>query len=325
MSVAWGILSTAAINDRILPGLRESDAIDIRAVASRDEATAVAYARERGIQRAYGSYEALLADPDVEAVYVPLPNSLHAEWTLRALEAGKHVLCEKPFTPRAADVERVFEVARRAGLLVMEGFMYRHNPQTLKLGELVREGAVGDVQLIRSSFRFAMHDPDDIRLSTELEGGSLMDLGSYCVNISRFLAGEPEEVVAEQVIGPTGVDVRFMAVLRFADEVVAQFDDAVSLPLRAEIEVAGSEGSLLVEDPWLCGRPGITLQRGDELERIDVEPANSYRLEFENLGAAIRGDAEPRLGYEDALGQARTIEALFRSVREGARVRVDAA
>jgi predicted dehydrogenase len=323
MTVAWGILSTAAINDRVLPGLRESDRLEVLAVASRDGDTVDGYARERGIERAYRGYDALLADGDIDAVYVPLPNALHVEWTLRALEAGKHVLCEKPFTPHSADVGRVFDVARRYGLVVMEGFMYRHNPQTLKLRQLVDAGTIGPVQLIRSRFRFTTTDPGDIRLSAELDGGSLMDLGSYCVSISRFLAGEPEQVVAEQVVGPTGVDIRFAALLRFPDGVLAQFDDALSLPLRADIEVAGDGGSLFVEDPFLCGAPGIELQRDGGTQRIDVEREDSYRLEFENLSAAILGDAEPRLGYDDALGQARTIEALLRSVREGRPVRLD--
>jgi D-xylose 1-dehydrogenase (NADP+, D-xylono-1,5-lactone-forming) len=316
MSVSWGLLSTAAINDRVLPGLARSEQVRVVAVASRDAAKVQAYAAERGIPRAHSSYDALLADPQVEAVYVNLPNSLHTEWTLRALEAGKHVLCEKPMTPRAADVERVFELARRRDLQVMEGFMYRHNPQTLKLAELVGAGAVGAVQLIRSSFRFRATDSDDIRLSPALEGGSLMDVGAYCVNITRLVAGEPTHLYGEEIAGPSGVDVRFSGILRFATDVIGLFDAAVSLPAHAEIEIFGEEGSLFVKDPWLCGHPRIEIRRNDTVEHINVEAADSYRLEFENFSAAVHGRADVLIGYDDAVGQARTIEALFRSARE---------
>jgi D-xylose 1-dehydrogenase (NADP+, D-xylono-1,5-lactone-forming) len=317
--VRWGFLSTARINDRVLDGgVRDAQSVEVLAVAGRDKGRVETYARERGIERAYAGYDALLADPDVEAVYISLPNSMHAEWSVRALEAGKHVLCEKPFTRRAEDVERAFEAARRNDRLLMEAFMYRHNPQTLELKRLVDDGAIGTLQAIRCGFRWPVDDPDDIRLSSELEGGSLMDLGAYCVNICRYLAGEPERVHGEQVVNAAGVDLRFAGTLTFVSGVVAQFDDAVTLPPFAEIEVAGETGSLLVDDPWLCRRPGIRLRRGEEsVEDLPVAAAESYGLEFENFSAAIRGAEAPRLGYEDAIGQARTIEALYRSADEG--------
>ena len=292
MSVAWALLSTAAINDRVLPSLAASDQIRVVAVASRDPAKVRAYAAERGIERAHGSYDALLADPQVEAVYVNLPNSLHTEWTLRALEAGKHVLCEKPMTPRAADVERVFDLARRRDLYVMEGFMYRHNPQTLKLVQLVNEGVVGAVKLVRSSFRFRAIDPQDIRLSPALEGGSLMDVGAYCVNITRLLAGEPTRLYGEEVVGPSGVDVRFSGILRFADDVIGQFDAAVSLPARAEIEIFGEEGSLFVKDPWLCGHPGIEIRRDDTAEHIGIACQASRECDSRPEGEEKPGQQE---------------------------------
>jgi xylose dehydrogenase (NAD/NADP) len=323
MSVSWGFLSTAFINDWVLDELQGCDEVDVVAVASRDAAKAEKYAKERGIERAHASYEALLEDPDVEAVYVPLPNSMHTEWTLRALEAGKHVLVEKPFTSRGEDVERVFELARKKDLLVMEAFMYRHNPQTLALARLIDEGAIGTLQTINSTWRVRNDDPDSIRFVPALEGGSLGDVGSYCVSITRLLAGEPEQVYAEQVLGETGVPLRFFGVLRFPGGVVGHFDDAITSPMRGMIEVSGDLGWLTITDPFLCKTPGIELHREDEVERIAVESGKSYRLEFENLSAAIRGKEEPRLGYEDALGQARTMEALTRSATEGRPVRLD--
>jgi xylose dehydrogenase (NAD/NADP) len=326
VGVAWGLLSTARINSAVLAGARASDRVDVIAVASRDAAQAETYAREQGIERAYGGYGALLEDPDVEAVYIPLPNSLHVEWTLRALEAGKHVLCEKPFSRRAEEAEQAFAVAERAGLVLSEGFMWRHHPQAAKLEQLVGEGAIGRLRLVRAAFSFrlaAVHGANDARFSPELDGGSLMDVGCYCVSAIRLVAGEPERVSAEQVVGPSGVDVAFAATLRFPGDVLAHFDCGFVTPFRDELEVVGDEASLFVDDPWHIRAPGIDLRRELESERIPVEPANSYRLELENVSDAIRGEAALLLGRDDALGQARVIESLYRSADAGAPVDVN--
>jgi D-xylose 1-dehydrogenase (NADP+, D-xylono-1,5-lactone-forming) len=316
--VAWGFISTAQINEKMIAGARLSDSVRLLAIASRDRERADAYARENGFERAYGSYDALLEDPDVEAVYISLPNSLHVEWSIRALEAGKHVLCEKPLTRRPEEAARAFDVAERAGRLLMEAFMYRHNPQTRRLEELVAAGSVGRAQLIRSAFSFPLHDQSNVRLNAELDGGSLMDLGCYCISGSRLLAGEPEQVFAEQVVGTAGVDVRVCATMRFSGDVVAQFDSGLSLANRDELEVVGDEGSLFLDDPWHCRAPVIEVRREDGVERIALEPVNSYMLELENLGAAVRGLAAPLLGRQDAVAQARVIEALYRSAEQGA-------
>jgi D-xylose 1-dehydrogenase (NADP+, D-xylono-1,5-lactone-forming) len=316
-AVRWGILSTAKINDLVLAGAAESDRVEVLAVASRDAARADAYARERVIERAYGSYEALFADPDLEAVYIPLPNSMHVEWAIQALEAGKHVLCEKPFTRRAGEAELAFDAADRAGRILMEAFMYRHNPQTARLVELVAGGAIGRLRVVRAAFSFPLADTGDVRLSRELDGGALMDVGCYCVSGTRLLAGEPVEVYGRQVLAASGVDELFTASMRFPDDVLAQFDVALVVPVRDELEAIGEDGSLFLDDPWHCGRPVIEVRTADGVEEIAVEPANSYRLELENLSDAIRSSAEPLLGREDALGQARTIEALYRSADEG--------
>jgi D-xylose 1-dehydrogenase (NADP+, D-xylono-1,5-lactone-forming) len=323
MSTKWGIISTAHINRLVLAGARESDRVDVVAVASRDRERAEAYARENQIERAHGSYESLLADPDVEAVYISLPNSLHVEWSVRALEAGKHVLCEKPLDRRPAEVERAFDAAERAGRLLTEAFMYRHSPQTARLTELVDGGAIGTLRVVRSSFSFGLGDPGNVRLAADLDGGALMDVGCYCVSGSRLLAGEPLQVYGEQVTGPSGVDVLFAGMLRFPDDVVAHFDCGFVLPDRDELEVVGSEGSLFLDDPWHAREPVIELRREGAVEEIALEPANSYRLELENLSDAIAGRAEPLLGRADAVGQARAIEALYRSADAGTPVALD--
>jgi D-xylose 1-dehydrogenase (NADP+, D-xylono-1,5-lactone-forming) len=314
-AVSWGFLSTAKINDLVLAGARESDRVDVVAVASRDSERAEAHARERGIERAHGSYEALLEDPDVEAIYISLPNSLHVEWSIRALEAGKHVLCEKPLSRRADDTERAVEAAERAGRLLMEAFMYRHNPQTSRLEDLVESGAVGRLRLVRAAFSFPLRNPADVRLNAGLDGGALMDVGCYCVSACRLLAGEPLEVHGEQVEGASGVDELFAGVMRFPD-VLAVIDCGLVLPVRDELEAIGEEGSIFLDDPWHCRRPAIELRTADGVEQIEIERANSYRLELENLSDAIRGRAKPLLGREDAVSQARTIEALYRSAAE---------
>jgi predicted dehydrogenase len=315
--VRWGIVSLAGINERVLPELEDSDAIELVAVASRSEQAARRYAEERGFARAHGSYEALLADPDVEAVYVPLPNSMHVEWAIRALEAGKHVLCEKPLGRRAAEVKRAFDAADGAGRILMEAFMYRHHPQTRRASELVAEGAIGELRVVRSRFGFTLGEGENIRLRPELDGGALMDVGCYCVSGARLLAGEPETVIGTQVLGPSGVDVRFAATLLFDGAVLGQFDCGLDVPDNSLLELVGSDGTLSIATPFLVGAPGIELVRGGATERVEVAPAPAYRLQFENVSAAIRGAAEPLLGREDALGQARAIEALYRSAERG--------
>ena len=318
MSTKWGIISTAHINRLVLAGARESEQVDVIAVASRDQARAEAYARDQGIERAYGSYEALLADPDVEAVYISLPNSLHVEWSIHALEAGKHVLCEKPLDRRPEEVERAFDAADRAGRILAEAFMWRHNPQTAKLLELVGSGAIGELRLVRSAFSFSLDEPENVRLAADLDGGALMDVGCYCVSGSRLLGGEPESVYGEQVSGESGVDVLFAATMRFPGDVLAQFECGFVLPDRDELDVVGSEGSLFLDDPWHARTPVLELRRDGGVEEIVLQPADSYRLELENLGDAIAGRAQPLLGREDAVGQARTIDALYRSAAAGA-------
>lgn len=314
MTVRWGILSTARINDEIIGGAAESDRVEIVAVASRDARRAKAYAREKGIERSYGSYEALLEDPDVEAVYVPLPNGMHIPWTMRSLEAGKHVLCEKPLSRRVDDVVRAFDLADSAGLVLSEGFMWRHHPQTKKLGELLRDGAIGRLRVVRASFSFELagrHGPDDTRFDPQLDGGSLMDVGCYCVSAIRFAGGEPERFQAEQVVGESGVDVVFAATMRLPGDALGHFDCGFVLPSRDEVEVVGEQASLFVDDPWHARSPVIELRRDGEVERIEVERANSYRLELENVSDAIRGEGQLLLGRDDATGQARVIEALY--------------
>jgi xylose dehydrogenase (NAD/NADP) len=321
MTLRVGMLSTARINRLVLAGVAQSDRVEVAAVASRELARAEAYAREHGIERAYGSYEELLADPDLDAVYISLPNSLHIQWSIRALEAGKHVLCEKPLSRRPDDVERAFDAADRTGLLLAEAFMYRHNPQTARLKDLLDGGAIGRLRAVRAAFSFTLSDRANIRLASDLDGGALMDVGCYCVSGSRLLAGEPERVFG-WASTDSGVDVVFAGTMSFPGDVVAQFDCGLRLPVRDELEAIGTEGSIFLDDPWHCRKPVLEVRRDTGVEQIVLEPVDSYLLELENLADSIQGHGEPLLGMEDALGQARTIDALYRSAEAGEAVAV---
>ena len=318
--VRLGLLSTAHINRLVIPGAHTSEKIELLGVASREQSRAEEYARKWEIERAYGCYDALLDDPDIDAVYISLPNSMHVEWSIKAVEAGKHVLCEKPFSRHSEDVEQAFDAAERADRLLTEAFMYRHNPQSKRLTDLVQEGAVGELRLVRTAFSYSLYDQENIRLRTDVDGGSLMDVGCYCVSGSRLLAGEPENVLGRAYTGPSRTDWVFVGSMQFPGDVFASFDCGTSLPDRDELEAIGTEGSLFLDDPWHAREPVIELRRNGGVERIELDPVDSYRLELENLADAINGEASLLLGREDAVAQARTLEALHRSAESGANV-----
>ena len=318
-----GLLSTANINRAILAGAAKTDRVDVVAVASRDAQRAETYAAEHGIATAHGSYEALLADPDVDAVYISLPNGMHHEWTMQALAAEKHVLCEKPYTRHPGEAEEAFDAADAAGLVLAEAFMYRHHPQTATVARLVADGAIGRLCAVKATFTFPLHDLSDVRALPELDGGALMDVGCYCVSGIRLLAGEPEHVRGEQVTGTTGIDMAFHGTLRCADDVVGQFEASFRSPQRQSLEAVGETGVLVVEAPWRLDWGGsVTLRRDGETEVVEVEEADSYTRELENLADAIEGGAPALLGRADAVGQARVIDALYRSAASGTRIAV---
>lgn len=319
-AIRWGVLSAALINEKLLAGAALSYAVDVVAVASRDDTKARALAQRWQIPAAYGSYEALLADETVDAVYIPLPNALHHEWTMRALQAGKHVLCEKPYSPRPGDVEEAFDEADRRGLILSEGFMYRYHPQIRQLARLVRdEHGIGDLAMVVASFSWPTDAPGDIRLDPTLEGGSLLDVGVYCLNASRLLAGEPASFTAQQVTGPTGVDVAFTATMRSAGGVLTHLDCGFHLPDRSLLEVVGSKGVIVVNDPWHCAEPGLTLTLpGRPPQALPTQRANSYQLQLEEFGRAVRAEANHLLGRDDAIGQARAIAGVRHAARDSA-------
>jgi xylose dehydrogenase (NAD/NADP) len=319
----WGLLSTADINDVILRSARSAPCVEIIAVASREARRAEAYAKARAIPRAYGSYEELLADAEVDAVYVSLPNALHIEWSMAALEAGKHVFCEKPLSRDPGQVARAYAAARRRGLVFAEAFMYRHHPQTERLREIVASGELGELRTIISSHSFPMPVAEYARrLPPELDAGSLMDLGCYQLGIASLLAGPPLEVSGAQVLHEGSVDMRFAAVLTHPGGVLSHFDCAMDEPLRNHLEVVGTEASLRLFDPWHCRVSSFELLGPEGARQVPFDPGDPYRLEFEAFAAAVSGERIEAFGEAEALAQARGLRALYESARRGTAVSV---
>jgi len=320
----WGFLSTARINQALLPPLRSSARNELTAVASRDLERAKAYAEERSIPRVFGSYEAMLADPDVHVIYNPLPNSMHMEWTVKAAQAGKHVLCEKPLAMTIEEVDAIAAAAKKANVVVMEAFMYRHHPQTLKVKELVESGAIGKLQLIRGSFTFSISNEDDVRLNASLGGGSIWDVGCYPISYARLIVGaEPVEVFGWQITGQgSGVDESFFGQMRFPNGVHAQFDSGFRTPQRTHIELVGDKGSITIKKPFIPRlNEEIIVINGDEKRVITTPGEDLYLGEVENIADAILDGKPIRMSLADSRKNVATIQALLRSAKEGKPVR----
>ena len=315
----WGLLSTARINARLIPPLNASKRNRLAAVASRSQATADAYAREWKIPRALGSYDALLNDPEIDVIYNPLPNSLHAEWTIKALRAGKHVLCEKPMALTLAELDAMADAAKGSGRVLAEAFMYRHHPQTLKIKEMVDDGSLGKLQLVKGSFTFVLTHEGDVRLDKELGGGSIWDLGCYPISYARTMIGaEPLEVFGWQVTGPTGIDMSFIGQMRFPNDVHAQFDCGFASPEHSFIEIVGTEGTLNIPVPFQPGKKEkIYFTRGKKTDTIEIKGQELYIGEVEDMADAVLLGKPPRISLEDSRVNTATILALLKSAQSG--------
>ena len=320
-ALRWGVLGSANIARKaLIPAIHAAVGNDLVAVASRDAATAERFANESGDPSWYADYQSLLDDPQVDAVYVPLPNALHAEWTVRALEAGKHVLCEKPLATSPAECRRMHAAADDADRRLMEAFMYRHHPRTKRLLELVHGGTLGELRWVRASFSFAVRDPDNVRLDAALAGGALMDVGCYGVDVARALAGEePDLAQAHAVWAPSGVDESLIGSLRFPGGVVAQIACSLAAPRTETYEVLGSEGRIQVSQAFLPGREACEawLERdGAAPERLAFEGTDQYRRMVEAFSDAVHANEAPVLG-QDGAANLRAIEGLYASAHAG--------
>ena len=322
--VRWGILSTshhAAL--RVIPAIHASPSGEVVAVASRNAAQAQFYADGHHIPYSYGDYESLLEDSDVDVIYIPLPNNLHKEWSIRAAQAGKHVLCEKPIALNAAEAEEMAQAFRLAKRKLAEAFQWRHHPQATLARNLVREGKIGAVRLINAGFTFSLTRPENVRWKPELGGGALYDVGCYPVALTRFITGqEPISVTAQAHWHKSGVDDWLAATLLFPDGTLAHIDCGFALPLRRYYEICGSDGILRVEYAYnpIGDRP-CPIQRCSHdyqlLELIDVGMDNCYTLMVEDFNRAVLEDRELPFPAEDAVGNMRTIDAIYHSARTG--------
>lgn len=318
----WGVIGTANIGRvAVIPAIQASSNGVLLAIASRDEGKARKFAEASGVPRHFGSYEALLADADIDAVYVPLPNSLHKEWTIKAAEAGKHILCEKPLAPSAAECREMAKAAEVNSVTLMEAFMYRFHPRTQRVLEMVQDGRLGELRMIRSTFTFRLQRPDDIRLNPELGGGALMDVGCYCVNVSRTLAAaEPVAVQAAGHWGAHGVEEQLAGTLFFAGGLIAQFDCALTMERCEGYEVAGTEGYLRVPSAFLPGTDDVVIHehRGRAGETShSVNGADEYRLMVEHFADCALNARSPRYTAAEAARNMRVIEGLYQSARNG--------
>jgi xylose dehydrogenase (NAD/NADP) len=315
----WGLLSTARINRSVIKPLRASKRHILTSVASRSQDSADEYARQWRIPRAFGSYEDMLADPEIDVVYNPLPNHLHAEWTIKAMQAGKHVLCEKPLAITVEEIDEMAAAAEKYDRVLEEAFMYRHHPQTLKVKEIVDSGELGKLQLVKGAFTFMLTRENDIRLDPSMGGGSLWDVGCYPLSYSRMIIGqEPLEVFGWQATGPTGVDMSFFAQLRFPGDVYAQFDSGFQTPFRVFIEIVGDKASLRVPNPFSPYRNAkIELVRGDKTETIRIPGQDLYLGELDDMADAIQTGKKPRLSLADSHANVAAIKALLISAETG--------
>jgi predicted dehydrogenase len=326
--IRWGILSTARIGESaVIPAIHQSNNGEVVAVGSRDLEKGKAFAARNGIPKVHGSYEALIADPDIDAIYNPLPNGLHGLWSIKCAEGGKHVLCEKPLANDEAEARQMAAAFQARGLLLAEAFMYRFHPQMQTAKQMIDSGALGTVHFVNAVFDFSIGDEDDIRLNKDLVGGALMDVGCYCVNVTRFLLGE-EPIAASAMAdfgARSGVDERMVAILRFPSGAMAHFDCSFRTHFTQTVEVRGSHGRLFVEKAYVPFRPDpdaeVILRYWNSkpgiekhtYEEIKVAHPNQYTLMVEDFGDAILNQRPLKFPVEDAIAQMRAIDMIYKA------------
>ena len=321
-----GVMGCADIAvSRVIPGLNGSDSTDVCALASRDGKKALTWAKKLGIRHHFSSYDEMLENDGIDAVYIPLPNSLHSKWTLRALEKGKHVLCEKPLALSNGEVRRMIRVARERNLVLQEGFMYRFHPRNRAVLEMVRRGDIGELRSMESSFSYVLDGTESYLMNRELGGGALYDVGCYCVHVSRMVMGcEPVEVFGFSVLTKTNVDMSFTGVMRYPGNIVSCFHVSMDEEPRFTYRVVGRDG--LIEVPWAFVSFGkethVIVQKNEKQEKVSFEGVNEYNLQFEHFADCALRNAEPLFAIEDSLKNAYVLEALLKSADEGKPLRV---
>ena len=334
--VRWGLLSTANINRSLIPAIRESKRGKLAAVASRTLESAESYAREWEIPQAYGSYSEMLESGEIDAVYIGLPNHLHAVWTINALESGVHVLCEKPFATSLEQVDAVIAARDKNNKVVTEAFMYRHHPQTRIVEEWIREGKLGQITLIRGTFDFLMGEKGrnpgtlNVRMVPDYGGGCLWDVGIYPLSYTQYLmGGAPDWVFGSQVLGPTGIDEVFAGQMGFRTEegeVMAQISSSFNTPFHTFMEIVGTEGSLYISHPFTNMDKNSRVIFSDhkgKSRNIRIPKKSLYLGEVEDLQAAILDGKEPLISLQETRNHVLTALALYKSAQENRAVRLN--
>ncbi len=318
--IRWGILGTATIaRQMVMPGMQQAEGAVIQAVASRDADKALELANMFEVPGVYGSYEALLEDPDIDAVYIPLPNHLHRPWTIKAAQAGKHVLCEKPLAITAAECDEMMEACEKNGVLLMEGFMYCLHPQVQILMELLDKGIIGDVTMIRGSFSFPMEPGENIRLEANFGGGSLMDVGCYPIHLANLVFRQAPERVQATVIWEGGVDLTAAGILHYSNDRLAIIDSSFAMWDRQEVELVGNLGRIRLTRPWRADNfdTDVIVESAEGCETHKVASSNPYKLEIEHFQDCMVDRRQPLPSPEKGKDVVRTIQALFEAARSG--------
>jgi predicted dehydrogenase len=325
MKVRWGVLGVARINRRLIPGIQQADNAELIAIASRDETKAKQAATQWRAEIAYGSYEALLSDESIQAVYIPLPNSLHVEWAIKAAEAGKHVLCEKPLALTPDDVMKVEQAAQKNKVQIMEAFMYRFHPQQARVRKLLAAKTIGEPKVIRATFAFPITSPGyNIRLDEVMGGGAVWDVGCYGVNVSRWMFGqEPVSVYAEATL-QNGVDIEVAAILDFGGQKRTMLDCGMTYGRRSFYEIIGTAGSLSVENMWQePDAPAYVYIRTDKgLETEEFAPMNHFKFEVEAFSQTILENQPAPYPLSDTVKNVRVCCALIQSIKEGRQIKL---
>ncbi len=319
-TIRWGILSSANIGRKVIPAIQASRNGLVAAVASRNLERATAFAAELGIPRAYGSYGELLADDGIDAIYLPLPNSMHAEWAIKCAEAGKATLCEKPFASDAAEAQSIVDAFAARGVPLAEAFMYRFHPQHAKAREILAAGGIGKLQMINSSFTFPARGANNIRLSKALAGGALMDVGCYCVNLMRFITGEePARMSASARIGgDSGVDETLAGLLEFPSGVIGHFDCGLRAFPQRFYTLKGDRGLIEVPVSFVIGtdEPGrVRHWQGDAFREHHVPAVDQHQLMVEDFADALLQGRAPRFPASDAVDNMKVVDGLLAKVR----------
>jgi predicted dehydrogenase len=321
----WGLLGTARINRAVIAPLHSSKKSQLVAVASRSQEKASAYAAQWGIPRFFPSYEAMLSDTEIDVVYISLPNSLHAEWSIKAMQMGKHVLCEKPLTVSLQEVDAVIDTAKATGMVIAEAFMYRHHPQTFLVKQMVDDGQIGLLQLARGSFCYTNIRPNDVRFDPSLGGGCLWDVGCYPIGYSCYVIGTPpSEVYGRQVTSPSGVDVLYAGQLQFPGGVISQFECSFITEYKVEMVITGDRGRITIPEPYKPGKSTrISLQLDQKEKIINIKGQELYQGEISDLENAVLDGAPQRISLVESREIIRTIEALYQSSRLSLPVTID--